>query len=352
MPRDAGGSERGQEDPDSTPAFVSTVLLYELLELRNRAGATLPRIANQPTLLDFGRRWREAGRSSTEDDVAAAYELLRACINDLYWRERDLLLAQYAFTFTQASRERREAAYLEQMQRSNGPGSPSSFDRWSRDGAKQVAQRIIARVDAAGPAVAPASTTVEALEDEFAVRAQIDRYRFRDGRVLRDMVSERHVTSQLDGSQNYLLSHFLFADPTEEALEIVPEFGCAKVDEFFEDGRHYCLLRLARTLNAGEEFWFSYRAVSHTDIDMASRVVKELHQDEARWVLDIEFTSEAVPVDLSRFDGLSHVRGRLREYRRRAVRPHDGSRYIHEVWRGGLKKGLTYGVDWDWEPRP
>jgi hypothetical protein len=347
-----GEAKQGQADPSFGSASTRDRIVYELLELRNERGATLPRIGGLPTMVSLGSAWRRANRQGS-DDKAAALELLRHSIGDLHPRERDLLLAQFGFTYDQDSRERREAAYLGDVQRHGSPGSMSSFDRWSRRGLEQLAQRMIDRAEADSTPVAPEAEIDppddpedDPLEDPLIPRATVDRYRFREGTVLHDLVSERHVTCRAAGDHVYLTHHTLFSDNSEGVLEIRPIFGCRKVRQFHEDGRLYFLLELTKTLRAGEEYWFSYRVVSHAPAAMASRVQRTLSADEGRWLLDIEFAN-VVPIDVSRFEGLNHQQAGLRERRRRAVRPHDGSRYIHEVWRG-LRKGLTYGVDWEW----
>jgi hypothetical protein len=346
VPADAGDPRLGQLEPSGGSVTAHSRLLLELVDLRNDRGATVPRVAQQPTLLALGASWRRAGRSNADDDALAARDLLRQGIEDLHDRECKLLLAQFAFTHQQSSRERREAAYLEELQVRSETGSLSSFDRWSRVGLEQLTHRILNRATGFqsnhGSADLPAN-----VEEPFAFDMVLNRYRFGPGRVLRDMVSERRITSRAEGNHVYLTHNVLFDDPHEGTIEFEPEFGCRKVEEFVEDGVVYCLLAMAKTLSVGEEFRFSYRVHSRSTRPLASRVMHIASYDIDQLILDIEFAEDAIPADLARFGDLPYFYAHLRERRRRAVRPHDGSRYVHETWHG-VRTGLSYGVDWDW----
>jgi hypothetical protein len=346
VPGEAGDLPSGQLEPAGGSVTALSRLLLELLDLRNDRGATLPRVGQQPTLLALGGSWRRAGRSSADEDVVAARELLRSSIGDLGDRERDLLMAQFAFTHHHPSRERREAEYLKQLNGNGQPGSLSSFDRWSQVGMKQLAQRILDRTTGFRPS-APSVDLKDNVEEPFAFNMVQNVYRFNPGRLLRDMRSERHITSLTEGNHVYLTHNTLFDDLHDGVIEFEPEFGCRKVDEFVEGGVVYCLLEMSKTLAVGEEFRFSYRTHSRSLKPLASRIMHIASYDIGQFVLDIEFAEDAIPRDIARFADLPYFYANLRERRRRAVKPHNGSRYVREEWYG-LRRGLSYGVDWDW----
>jgi hypothetical protein len=326
------------------PDTARSKLIKELQELRNAQGATLPRIAQRPTLVSLARLWRQTHQA--DGDAEAARELLKRCIEDLHARERDLFLAQFGFTYHQASREQRDAAYLEAMHSHGGRGSVSSLDRWARVGLDQLADRIVDRATGGG-AHAVGAPQADMAGEPFLMEASLDRYRFREGRVLRDLMSERVIKCLVPGDHLYLAHHVYYADKREGALHIEPEFGCRRVDEFFDDGMYYCVLGLNKTLSVGETFRFSYR----THIRSSEPCVPIIrHTDEyhtGQWVLDIEFHEDAIPQELWTFAHVPLQWAPLRDHRRQVARPHDGSRYIRESWQG-LRMGRSYGIEWQW----
>jgi hypothetical protein len=331
------------------PATARNQLIKELLELRNERGVTLPRVNQQPTLVSYGGTWRRARGTTAETDVIAAAELLETSIRDLHPRERDLLLAQFAFTFKQASREQREKDYLNKVRRDGDPGSMASFERWSKGGIAQVADRIIDRATHRIVGTPPADSDLPAVNEPFTLDVSHDRYRFRPGRVIRDMYSERVVTSLAPGDHMYLAHHVYYSDPGEGVLEIEPEFGCEMASGFVENGLYFCVLALTKTLAVGETFRFSYRTHIHSD-EPCTPVIRHIADfDSSQWILDIEFARDEVPDALWMFTHLTSTEAQVRRFRRQAPRPHDGSRYLRESWQG-LKQGRAYGLDWDWEP--
>jgi len=314
------------------------------------AGLRFLVLGQRPTLVSFGSSWREAGRCEVDSDVLAAAELLRTSIGDLHSRERDLLLAQFAFSHHQESREQRETAYLEAVQRAGGRGSLSSFERWSRAGLEQLVDRIIDRATGLQPVVqgSPPPPDVQLTKEPFVLEASFDRYRFRTGRVIRDLLSERVVTSLAAGDHLYLAHHVYYADRRDGALQVEPEFGCRKVNEFVEEGMHYCMLALTKTLSVGETFRFSYRTHIRSTAPCLPVISHTEDFDTGLWVLDIEFADDTVPAEFWTFAHVPYFKSRLRDFRRQVPRPHDGGRYVRESWHG-LQKGLSYGLDWEWE---
>ena len=289
------------------------------------------------------------GTPSADSDSKATRDLLEACIGELHPREQHLLLAQFGFTHDQRSRERREAAYLEDAQKAGEPGSASSFDRWSKLGLEQVADAILERVATADLAherqVALGAGPMA--REPLLVEGRFDRYRFREGRGLLDLVCDRVVKCLAPGDHVYLAHHVYYADRREGAIEIEPEFGCRMVTESFEDGVKYCVLALNKTLALGETFRFSYRVHVRSDVPFAPVVQHTDDYETDKWVVEIEFAEDALPRAVWMFAHVPRSRAGLKEFRRQVQRPHDGSRYIRESWQG-LQLGLTYGLDWDW----
>jgi len=354
-----GGSERvSQREADLTgaqnglggmPATARNQLIKELLELRNERGVTLPRVNQRPTLVSYGGSWRRAGRTGAESDVIAASELLETSIRDLHPRERELLLAQFAFTYKQDSREQREKDYLNKVRRDGDRGSMASFERWSRDGIGQLADRIIDRATHAAPPADLADADSQPAKEPFTLDVSHDRYRFRPGRVIRDLYSERVVTSLAAGDHIFLAHHVYYADRREGVLEVEPEFGCEKVSDFVENGLYYCMLALTKTLAVGETFRFSYRTHIRSDEPCTPVISHTEDFDTSQWVLDIEFAPGEVPAAFWIFAHVPYIQAQVRQYRLQVARPHDGSRYVRESWQG-LQQGRAYGLDWAWEP--
>lgn len=342
--------EGSRTPSEGSSITTTTTLIAELLDLRNDVGASVPRVSNTTTLVLLGAIWRQAGRSSADDDALAAKELLELSINDLYSRERDLLLAQFGFTYGQNSREARDSAYLKELKRRGAEVSDSTLGRWSKRGINDLAQRMVSRTTASHePAAAPDISEKDpaTLSEPFTIDSCTLMCRFR-GRIMRDYVSEHRITSLVQGEHLYLAHPVYFSDPREGALRIEPEYGCELArPTHFEKGVTFGYLQISKALSVGESFAFRYRVIVDSDKQCDPLLSHTPDVEEAQLSVHLEFDKDAVPSRLWTFSNLPYLTSQDRDSRRQVAKPHDGSRYVQESWQG-LRKNLTYGIDWEW----
>jgi hypothetical protein len=319
--------------------------MQELFDLRNKQGASLSRVGIYPTLVSLGSHWRLLGRTDATDDVMAARELLRAAIGDLPAKERDLLLAQFAFTYEQAARERREGAYLEDAQRQGGEGSISSFRRWSHEGIEGAARRIVERATLPVSDLIPVAHSGQSTP--YVVEQFHIRYRFKEGRLTNDSSVEVRIKSLAVGGHSYLAHFIYFSDMRSGATRIEPEFGCDLFESWDEKGVAFSNFRLAKVCGVGESFTFMYRIIVNSETPTASTVFHTPDMDASHLDLEIQFAADALPSRAWYFSHKPYVAAQLEENRRQAKLAYDGSRIIRKSW-DSLRAGFSYGVDWDW----
>jgi hypothetical protein len=351
----------GQRNPDLLSRDSQLALKRELVELRNEQGASIPRIQTHcPVLVGLGATFRECLGPDLADDVMAARELLRQAITDLHDRERDLLLAQFAFSFRQSSRKQRELEHLKDIRRRGGAGSESSFERWATDGIEQVVQRIIAKALGATPNPPEEERARAGLRSDslgaasrgsyLAIQRADEFLRIDANRVLRDRLCIVYGIALQDGAHSRLVSYKYYSDQREGVVEIIPEFGCEAIGEpIYQSGVTQRWLRMVRFLRAGDDHVFAYRVIYHTDAPVDPPFVYSAPpQDRLSEAVSVQFHSDCVPVAAWAFDGVSAYDVLTESFRKQESIQQADLKVISRTFTNP-NAGLCCGLTWDWD---
>lgn len=354
-PRRYGLALTGQIGLGVDTSELEEQLRIELQALARDEGLT-------PSKLE-GSRLLSSFTLSGELSVQGASEALLGLIVDLVGRLRD-------------EKERQAARATMNLVGSNSRGSGAqarqealaiergvdkrTVRRWWTNSVATLAKTLVVRIGELNEhpsgwepyIVSQASGRDSAVEPGYSFERVDSAWRLRD-RVAIEMITYRWLTARRDGLDRVRATAWYFSDQSEGSCEIVPLLNCVRAsDEHLGRGLHVAELEFPKPLKAGEEVFFAYKILIHSN-QVMEPVFYHGTQSAGVKLLNcrVQFDPAAVPEAIWSF-----------------ATPHEADQYISppagspkylfpnrlaytEHSFRNCQYGVRYGIAWQWETK-